>query len=857
MGYNAYDAMREKNKKRWGLNGPETPEKFNYIREWQKDENGNKILKVSFEKISNLEENAIEFIREKCVDLRFRKGNNSAGCSYENLDDNDGTSMKEKQIPYNFQMDIDRRCLEVAIHRFLESGIAQDAFDVYFCYLEMFIGSYGKTKKMIEMLSEFETNASSLLMKHRDHYSHSVYVFLIGLAIFNTSDKYREAYKKSYENIIKKDKFDPDKENELSASFLKYWGLTSLFHDVGYPFELTFEQVKSYFGDTIEYVPFAAFNMNNFQYSKVGDIHKKVEKLIDSCDKRFNELRYSKDEDDYNKEKDKLEKINKKISAYQKNMEDWGIERKNLQLVDEEGEENLSRKPTLRYLEAIDYLKSFLKEIDKKKEEGINKLKAMSLGDKDENVENLNLFLSRALYHTLGEDYAYYDKERKKRFEPFEDFYNRAEYKDSYNYQQYLYEVLCKKPEHPEQFGGYIDHAYFSAITVLSTLMKVVDYKDINEMYTHAITAILLHNSLYKFSITKYTDADFNNGRHFCLSKHPLAWLLMLCDELQCWDRTSYGQNSRGEVHPFDCKFTFEENRISATYLFDRDMYFKIDKEGNYNLKSVYDGKKGTYKKLCINEEDKLGKSEFLKDIENIISINGDNSFGENNGIELIVDKKDEDNKRYRRTYLSTSNFIHMYKFAVKVHGMNHLDDEEYKGKNIENKFEKFSLEYKMNHISRAKKFSKALEKIGCFYSDKPMDCEVISSFADDCKLDEIMGPIEHERWCWEHFIMGWRHISGEELKIAKEKYSDSIWDIRECTKLHKDMLKDNEAEDRKNCNSDKEDEDKTYCGYNKELCLDHYQGLTKDDKEKDKRSYDNLLNVLSQEDGVKVYRLK
>ncbi len=30
---------------------------------------------------------------------------------------------------------------------------------------------------MIELLSEYEANGSGLLMKHRDHYSHSVYVF--------------------------------------------------------------------------------------------------------------------------------------------------------------------------------------------------------------------------------------------------------------------------------------------------------------------------------------------------------------------------------------------------------------------------------------------------------------------------------------------------------------------------------------------------------------------------------------------------------------------------------------------------------------------------------------------------------
>ena len=88
-------------------------------------------------------------------------------------------------------------------------------------------------------------------------------------------------------------------------------------------------------------------------------------------------------------------------------------------------------------------------------------------------------------------------------------------------------------------------------------LFGVVEIDELNEMYTHALTAIIMHNSLYKFSITNYSDNGengFNTGGHFRMERHPLAFLLMLCDEIQCWDRTSYGKSSRGELHPFDCE---------------------------------------------------------------------------------------------------------------------------------------------------------------------------------------------------------------------------------------------------------------------------------------------------------------
>ena len=95
------------------------------------------------------------------------------------------------------------------------------------------------------MLSEYESNGSSLLMKHRDHYSHSVFVFALGLAIYETNAHFRRAFDSYYH-------FDQAEDGKQASSeaahfFLEYWGITSLFHDIGYPFELTFEQVMAFF----------------------------------------------------------------------------------------------------------------------------------------------------------------------------------------------------------------------------------------------------------------------------------------------------------------------------------------------------------------------------------------------------------------------------------------------------------------------------------------------------------------------------------------------------------------------------------------------------------------------------------
>lgn len=134
----------------------------------------------------------------------------------------------------------DKRCFEIALKQFLVSGKKEDAFSVYFCFSEIFklFGQgYENTKKLLEMLSDHEYHSGELLSKHRDHYSHSVYVFALGLAIYVNDSAYRANYLSFYQL----------EDNGVSAfQFLKFWGMVALFHDIGYPFQLAHEQIKTY-----------------------------------------------------------------------------------------------------------------------------------------------------------------------------------------------------------------------------------------------------------------------------------------------------------------------------------------------------------------------------------------------------------------------------------------------------------------------------------------------------------------------------------------------------------------------------------------------------------------------------------
>ncbi|MCL2149970.1 MAG: RyR domain-containing protein [Dehalococcoidia bacterium] len=142
--------------------------------------------------------------------------------------------------------EIDRLCLQNAMSRFLMSGSKDDAFDVYFCFCEIF-GIFGKgydgTEKLLNLLGDHETNAGRILERHRDHYSHAVYVFSLGLAIYQKNYNFRTDFESG--RLL---------SNSMSVNeeFLYRWGLAALFHDIGYPFEIAFNSIKAYTQDIFD-----------------------------------------------------------------------------------------------------------------------------------------------------------------------------------------------------------------------------------------------------------------------------------------------------------------------------------------------------------------------------------------------------------------------------------------------------------------------------------------------------------------------------------------------------------------------------------------------------------------------------
>ena len=686
MSYTALEKMRSHNKAVFGQDvGPFPPYGYDDERD------------------HGLKELALRFLHDRCERLKFDPAKEAEEEKEGILK---GTSLTPNQIPYNMQMDINRLCLERELEKFIDSGVAEDAYTIYYCYLEMFFGHYGKSKKMVELLSEFENNGSSLLMKHRDHYSHSVYVFAMGLAIYESNDTFRKKYKEFYG--FNKDDSDKEQDHLAAHSFLEFWGLTSLFHDIGYPFELPFEQVMSY-------------------YEVDGE--KRGENSI--------------------------------FLAYHN-------------------------------MDAITGLSDELKDTF----ENI-------YGRRFETTEDLFTF---DIVQKLGEAYDLTEG--------------------------YLLDKIHRKPIEPDSFGFFMDHAYFSAARLFRELVDSLGPEKLEKEHIDALSAILLHNSLFKFSISFYKD-DEKRKAPLCMELHPLAYMLMLCDELQCWDRTAYGRNSRTELHPLAADFDFSNNSVNAVYYYDSEEQEKID-EFNAEYKKWEKGETDEKPRLKAYSDMAGTGHRFVSDIEKIVDTS-------DIPISVVAKTKDID-RRNKHTYLSASDFLHLYDFAVSLNGRySYMGDEKgIPAETLEAEFEELSLEYQLSNINQAKSFGKYLDAIGCFYTDRPVEYEMVTGFTSE--QTEVFAPMEHERWIREHTAMGWKKGDVYETVPLDEEMVSRYGNEKKARKAMREQFRMHKlAMDGEPSQSE---------------IFEHYEQLSEEDKGKDYEPFNSMLKLIKKFDGLRIYRL-
>lgn len=516
----------------------------------------------------------------------------------------------------------DLLCFRNSVLSFLNSGKKDDAFTVYFCYSEIFklFGSgYDNTQKLLETLSDHEYHSGELLEKHRDHYSHSVYVFSLGLAIYANDATFRNEFNKFYS--VKQCDF---------YTFLRLWGLVALFHDIGYPFQLAHEQVKSY-----------------------------------------------------------LEEL-------------WVRKDKDGKPIDKDG--RLLSKDEVKAVKGL--------------------LPYVSFG-------NMDLFLK------IESDFGVRLKEQLHADRVFSSINELLAYgiekREGYDFASLVEKLKTRVERQP----NFMDHGYFSAVILLKRLLENPQFS-LDLPLLDVLTAILLHNNLNKY--------DVDGAHAIALSEHPLAYLLILCDELQAWDRRAYGKNSKRKPIAWDVEFDIADNAVKAVFYFENQ---------NENFENIVNGK-------------------FVGDIHKFI--NSDLSLN------IFADKKVKDKKIHM--YASDDNFINLCDFAKAIHASYDEHCDKNNIEHINTDFGSLPLEFKVSNIEQAKSYAYKLELINCFYSGKDLDYPVIEDFNEntigemDCDNIGFLCREEHVRWVKEKLSLGWKY--GVEYADTEE---------RNAKKIHKDIV--------------------------------------------------------------------
>jgi len=97
---------------------------------------------------------------------------------------------------------------------------------------------YGKQEAYAEFFKKMiaiEQGTKKFKKSHRDHITHSAYVFLLGIYLYSFDEDIQEAIEQKcvkLPNILDK--------------FLFMWSIISTFHDIGYPFDIFSKEMKQY-----------------------------------------------------------------------------------------------------------------------------------------------------------------------------------------------------------------------------------------------------------------------------------------------------------------------------------------------------------------------------------------------------------------------------------------------------------------------------------------------------------------------------------------------------------------------------------------------------------------------------------
>jgi hypothetical protein len=280
---------------------------------------------------------------------------------------------------------------------------------------------------------------------------------------------------------------------------------------------------------------------------------------------------------------------------------------------------------------------------------------------------------------------------------------------------------------------GFIDHGYFSAIIVLKWygyLIQSANYKPEYFFWPvlDSASAILLHNS-YKNMMQK---KPFNLGA-LVPATHPIAFLLILCDELQEWNREAYGIKDKLRTLAAEAKLEITDETLNVTF---------ITHNGSLPGDFSREKKKLLYKLLALDE---------LFDTVSLHCKARKKSMLPRMGDEMIP----------------RPNLNDIEKLARAIHELyNEKQLERYPDKPLKYPdFDKLTDSLKYSNLRQAMDIPEKLRQMG--FVMRPAGCAGESVISIPPEYIEYLAEQEHDAWVAERKSTGW--VSGDRVDADKK----------------------------------------------------------------------------------------
>ena len=528
--------------------------------------------------------------------------------------------------------------LKAGIDVFFDNENSYNAYEIYRTFFMIYqITSEDKSEEtknikitnepntllnLVKIMKKYEESTGDLIEKQRDHFIHSVNVFLLGLAIYAQNKEYRKFFKQyifksPYEKFYK---IDNDFSHE---EFLYRWGVAALFHDIGYPVEIIGKQLNKFINDGVKSIS------SNYAADTAIDF------------KDFNEFNtIVKLETDF---------ADKYTSVYPKS-------------------------------------------------------------------KFLNLFKpTDIMAHKIATDFKTVDVNAV------------AKHLDSF------VDIMGE--------NGFIDHGFFSSILVLNSYGYLIQkYAKNHDFFFYPIvdsaSAILLHN-YYRNVLQK---KPFNL-KELHPSDSPLAYLLILCDELQEWNRQPFGIKDKKRSHVNELLLNIDDRGIDVEY---------IVKRGSIGLGFSEDKEKLLNDVLSIKSVFKLGL-RIITDVKQDCVIK-EIVHAETQSPDILLRNVEKLAISIHEQYVRTTKEQYEEKVAK---GME-LDDEFMEKYNGLSSFDELTPQLKIANIRQARSIPAKLSIIGCELAEMSDERPAIEEFLEEEVLD--LAIYEHNEWMEEKIGTGWTY---------------------------------------------------------------------------------------------------